>query len=416
MVVQEDKNCHIFMFGLPKQQHPFPIAESRNVGMFNFETVTVTEMVSKKGNRTRYLHNMKTLDNVLRQDYRKWHLHHRSILDSQPLHKSTVKVLIFRGMAKNLGLGDRLRALARSYLTAVLTDRLFLIDLELYNSFSSVLSSPEGFNFGFDLRKLYISDTKNRNKMLPPQMKVVRNYTQNDLSVFLSETPVIVVDDYHGTDCRELCKAGTQMVSSKIKDAFNNMRKPFPKCAEIMPFVMNVVFRPTKKFRRYIKHIESHLGENSRAPYISIHARIGISFNETGSRFNLTEHRLTEKSLATCMARNVFLEAYLRNISVPFTFFISTDTPPFRKTLEQEIHKFDRKANVFFGSWEPFHIRNLKNKEPSDEEKLMNIFADIYFLSHGVFIFHIPSGFANLAKWFGSMTMEDSKVITLEEC
>lgn len=401
---------------MDKEQRQSVHTDVLNERRFNFETITVTKMGRKKGDSPRYLRNLEILTKVFVEDYQKWHRQHRLLFDSELGRNATVKVLIFRGIRKNTGLGDRLRAIARSYLTAVLTDRIFLIDIDMYNSFSTVFSNPKGYNFGFDLRKMYIGDDERKKNTLPSQVKVVHEYKQDELGVFLSDIPVIVVDDYHITDCRELSKAHTQMVSSKIKDAYKGIRKPFPKRDEIMPFVMNALFRSTEKFRRYLVHLEDQLGKKSHQPYISIHARIGMGLNETESRFNLKHHRLTENSLALCMAQKVFLEAQSRNISNPYTFFVSTDTPSFRTTLQKEIQRVDRNAIVFFGNWEPFHVRDLRAKKISDVEKVMNIFADLFFLSNGRFIFHIQSGFANLAKWFGSMTNEQSKMIILNDC
>ncbi|PXF48910.1 hypothetical protein BWQ96_01252 [Gracilariopsis chorda] len=393
---------------------------------FDFERVTVNSVASGKPNPEVYKQHMNQLLRAITSDYIDWHRQQLHICEENATHAQTIPKLVYRSMRRNYGVGDVIRGLLHSYLIAVISKRMFFIDVERPFPLSMVLTSPNGYNFTYD-------------RYLFPELSSYEHIQWLRKSIYfdkldtaLSDTPTLVDESQTVLDWELFLIIPRLYPQLEISKKLPQSSGFSPTREEVIPFILKALFCPSPELRSLLPGQENTdnlvwplstlfspdqnlLWRNEMPAYISVHARVGYGFNETEARFNLKNQGLTPESLATCMAQMAVRMADQRRMLHPHHFFISSDTDHFRTLFKTEVNRLRPSAKVYQSNWQAVHMNRVgRSQSPSKVSDFMNTYVDVYLLSKGKSMLFIRSGFSHVALWMGAIT--DFVGIRLKYC
>lgn len=142
--------------------------------------------------------------------------------------------------------------------------------------------------------------------------------------------------------------------------------------------------------------------------YISVHARLGGGpevREQDNERFApLIEHL---QDVAACFALRSLRIALPLNVSI---IYLATDTPRFKGIFTETMRIIANANNlttrVVVAPWEDTgHIERSKKSDSGSDEVVINTFAELLILGNSHYFLHLPSTFADLAKWMGNVTL-----------
>lgn len=361
----------------------------------------------------------KILKNVLIHEYSSWHDQEIKKNNLGKITNEKLRFLVYTGHGNKSGLGDRLRGIFHAYLCSVISQRLFFVnwkdpfpieDLFFIGkqnrySFRTLENSSFWRTIPFDLSS--------------KEFEITRNSSLQYLNPLLSEKMVLVFGSEPETDIKDL-----ETVIERYRSLHFTKKLNQAKCQDNLPSkqkMFHLLFKelliPNSHVQKYIAERENEILGVERMPHISfsrfqkrriehsytsIHARLGIGVFEGGhDRFNLSKRGISLQEIARNIAFHAYSIEKKTNQNAAPLFYLATDTPTFRKTLQEELKIIDEKINLTYGTWKVRHTKEL-SKTSSDWMDFMNTFVDLYMLSKGHSLVHIKSGFANLAIWMGS--------------
>ncbi len=363
-----------------------------------FQSVTSKRIIASESRRKQFDVFLKHLID----DYTLWHRHERKSLGllRSNFRKRKPRLLVYRGRYKNAGIGDRIRGVLCSYLLAVLSKRLLLIDLNNPFPIFDILPSPNGQNFSFDHTLFSWHGEEEFTKY---------NETLSDIDAYLSSTRVIVLNSHPIFSmkwfARMIQKHKNLDFSQRLRSAgLENL--DFTR-DEVAPFILKAIFTPSNLLLKRVSAMMYH----SKGSYLSLHARIGHGLRENHDRFNFRRHNMTLEQYSSCLEKMAVKKAKSLNIS---HFFIASDTRKAKKLLKLGIAKRFPGADVHISAINAIHASRIKSKTEKHFEEYLQCFVDIGLLSLGRSMLSIKSGFSNVAIWMGAMI--DAKRVWMKEC
>eukprot|EP00177_Eucheuma_denticulatum_P004725 GFKZ01008590.1.p1 GENE.GFKZ01008590.1~~GFKZ01008590.1.p1 ORF type:complete len:510 (+),score=29.48 GFKZ01008590.1:64-1530(+) len=388
-------------------------------GSFGFEHVTVASIAACKDNQQRFRNRMRSLLDIIVTQYTAWHKQQIALSRTNRTHAQTVPKLVYRSSDYNVAIGDVLRGLLHSYLCAVASQRLFLIDLVRPFPISTVLKNPPGYNFTYDPH-LFATPPRIASKKT---VNLTRLTHFDELDLFLRPNLLTIIDKTQTALDWDLFLQLPQLypdlpISTKLSriPSFNPTRE------EVIPFLLKALFRPSPKFRYLANRLALGHGLTAPSPQIprapspqrslSIHARVGYGVGETADRFRVDHYNYTFEGLAQCMAHMANTMAVDRGMPEPYQFLFSTDTPAFEHVFKLQMRIIDPLATVRTSNWSAVHLAHAR--ERAELQSFLNVYLDVYLLSMGESLLFIRSGFAHAAAWMGGVT--DLTGIQLDTC
>lgn len=358
---------------------------------FPYENVDLSTLMKQANCTIEYEEKLRKFLDYFVTEYLQWHKITRLAIDKQPKRANRVRLLVFQGMEENVGFGDRIRSIIHTYLAAVASKRLFLIDLRHPFPWEEILINPKGYNFTFDSS---IFTWKNTEISIVSDRKDLTNidrYIQPSRVILQKSYPTLMVPrvlkNISGKEKNEIFR--------KLKD--ENLTDFVPLTEHVVPFILKALFRPSKKLKTSILSSAPF----KRKTFFSVHARLGIGVGEDAGRFSLEENNLTLDTYSTCLGKLAAYQAKTKNIS---KFFIATDTEEAKTYLRSGILSKIPAAFVRESTVIAKHVSFLDSRNKSDLSHFINGISDIGVLSMGKSILFIRSGFADMARWFGAMT------------
>ncbi len=109
------------------------------------------------------------------------------------------------------------------------------------------------------------------------------------------------------------------------------------------------------------------------------------------------------QSVAGCLARCAAALADEADLREPQRVYLACDMPAFVDLFKRELRARSRCAVVAETGRDRIHSNRMRRGSPRDRERFLLTAADLFFLSAGKAMVSLPSGFANLKRWFGEM-------------
>eukprot|EP00178_Gracilaria_changii_P021255 TRINITY_DN63251_c0_g1_i1.p1 TRINITY_DN63251_c0_g1~~TRINITY_DN63251_c0_g1_i1.p1 ORF type:complete len:493 (-),score=56.25 TRINITY_DN63251_c0_g1_i1:567-2045(-) len=370
-----------------------------------FETFSISKASSKHPQRAQFAEQLKAFLHIIVTQYTNWHRQQRRLCDVNPAHARSLPLLVFRSNG-NAGVGDRIRGILYTYLVAVASDRLFLIDWHKPLPVANVLRSPPTFNFTYDTA-LFTANADEEHAIWGPDdyhnldvyfssKRVVINQSPNNFTVkhFLS-----IFERYPQLNLsRRLVNAGLQH--------FHAQRE------HVAPFILNALFQTSPSLRNSVRKLMPFHAQ----PYISLHARLGHGVGETSGRFDFKQQGMSLESVSHCMGTLAATMAQQRGLQ---RVFIVTDTYSARQFLEAGIRAVLPDAHVQMSPINATHFFAMhKNEYILDERERRNkfeeVFVDLALLSMAQSMVFFRSGYGAAAAWLGAIT--DSVMVEYDNC
>lgn len=323
-------------------------------------------------------------------DYMEWHRINRK--------SPRARRLIFSPVAA--GLGDNLRGLIRSYLYAVVTRRIFLVDWKRpFPLARAIDTSWYAFDPKVDLpnnasvRSFHFYRMSNRElySTLKGSTKVVR--LQTGYNNFMHDTVT------------SLCGA-------------------YQRCSDIPPHtddtlraVGHIILRPSKeaaaRHRQNLSRLTLCVGSRTKLcpnhdelasasrkdarQYISVHARLGIGTGEYMQRFKHINGN--ESTIARCLAIAV-RRIQDRMGYVSPKVLLATDTPSFRNTFRHAMRDVYPKAQVVWLGGRVIHYTRIPGGQFA--ESFDHLFDEMRLIGDAAHIIRFTSGFSTVAYLMGN--------------
>lgn len=300
---------------------------------------------------------------VLVSDYLKFHRAHRR---DHPR-------LVFRLSTFHPGLGDRFGGFFHAYVSAVLTNRVFLIDWKFPFQLSRLFDSNSDAEMFYDEKDEKDEERKSTlhcyfDCQVGDLDMFGANYTviQNRSLILRSYDIVRMAGKYkHYT-------RGGMLIDQLGIDKIDDERMPSD--AEIYHEIFKSILQISPKFQAFIKaNADGIIGHK----YVGIHARVGEGVLETGPRF--AERREWHR-LSTCMG-NLALDM-MKSHQGDGTVYLATDTRHFRVVFEKEMNKLGLK--VLMGKWEPKHLARMRHVDDQDFDQFQIAVMEMLLLGKGV--------------------------------
>ncbi|KAI0564315.1 hypothetical protein FGB62_28g228 [Gracilaria domingensis] len=357
-----------------------------------FETLTSRQMSSwHRGKDPYYRKKLNKLLKILVVDYTSWHRKQRKLCDEDPSHAHSVPLLVFRGGRRNYGLGDQIRALLYTYLAAVVTKRLFLIDLRYPFPLSDVLTNPPRHNFTYDA-SIFLGKGEEET-----EIRGRREYP--DISMYFNPARVLVERSQPSFWVRTFYRVPKHYpqleYSKEIEKA--GLRWFNPGQSVLAPFLLQGLFVSSPAYRELLEERNPFRDEE----YLASHARFGIGVGERERRFNLTLHGLTLRTASICFGQIVGFAA--KEWSLDKVFFAS-DTANTSRWVKEGIHDILPNATVVAAEGPAMHLNRMRDRrEEHHYEAFQNVFVDLGLLARAKRLVALKSGFSRLAGWYGGL-------------
>lgn len=353
--------------------------------------------------------------------------------------------LIYTGEGNRHGLGDRFRGILNAYQLAFMTRRVLLLSWKEPFPLSVIFESAPGvsvmYDPAIDPRPLPLTpeeqaDLNSTGSLTTLGAEPIPECWCNRAPLCTRDDPGILLSSARTVVVRAECSASMvgmllslrrrsdMPVAKEIVPALSDWRYVGRKTGlqnSIYPQVFRALLRPSaelvarlggmyKRLRGIVPTRLRHFRQGSRHGYVAVHARLGHGIGELGTRFNLTMQGGSLKLVATCLARTAVAEAVEADLPEPQTFYLATDTPKFSRLFRREIGKWSKDARVEEMGLSVTHSAEMVNATAAEKEAFLDTAVDLFFLSAGDRLVSLPSGFANLARWFGDAPHNEKNV------
>ncbi len=141
-------------------------------------------------------------------------------------------------------------------------------------------------------------------------------------------------------------------------------------------------------------------------PYVAVHARVGYGLNESHAyplRFDLERQGGSLETVASCLAKRASALPYKMNHPEPHRFFLACDTPELSQLFKNHLKQYSKDAVILESPIKKVHSNAMRGDSQEDRERFLYTAIDLFFLSAGDVLLSLPSGFPNIAKWFGQI-------------
>ncbi|KAI0565505.1 hypothetical protein FGB62_17g13 [Gracilaria domingensis] len=375
-------------------------------GAFPFETFSVHQVHSGNPPDPQFAPKLHAFLNITITQYITWHQQQRHLCEVDPAYARSIPILVSRNNGY-AGVGDRIRGILYSYLIAVASKRLFLIDWQEPIPIANALPSPPQHNFTYD-RALFTSGEHE-------ELVIDGPARYRKLDVYFSSSRVLVNRKPNPFDFKRFFALYDRYpdldLSSKVTEA--GLKDFRPVREEVAPFILKALFKTSPSVRSSLQKLRPF---SYGKPFISLHARLGHGVGEEWGRFNFENKGLDLRSASMCIGSLAASMAQQRGLD---RVFVATDTERAREWLEAGVHSVLPKAQVAQSSINATHIKALHQNKRSSEastrlRKFEEVFLDLGLLAMAESMVFFRSGFAQVAVWFGAMT--DSVLVDVDDC
>jgi len=292
-------------------------------------------------------------------------------IDAYKTSKNKKNLLVY--VPRPGGFGNIVRGLLTSYYLAVRSERYLAVERSSKYDLSSVLNFSNGEPFFYD---------KSSISALPVELYMDRHNTSTDFKKILS-----------------VSKSDAQIVK------FVHRIGIYPNGDDGLVINREVLHRaivPSNGLMLRYNETLKELGIED-GDYISVHARLGGGPDvreESNPRFAYLLDRI--HTVAECLAVQSLIIARAQNVSA---VYLATDTPRFKNIFATALKKFDNHTRVLVAPWEHTgHIQNSKAATAGSDQVVINTFAELLLIGNSRYFLHLPSTFAFLAQWMGSVS------------
>lgn len=313
------------------------------------------------------------------------------------------------------GIGDNVRAMLDVYALAVLTQRLFLIDMRKPYPISILVSESSQKRFivndtrldaAVKEKKPWIASLKLPNDAANAPKLMLKLLREGTNTVVLNSGPRVTS-----------AALNAELAELKIRNSqsspprFSQMTQRAITRSLLEPsLALSMSFNATlSRLQLCIDNIYCPSGSSR---YVAVHARLGGGVGE-GNHRRFAFIKGSEEKLAKCYAREVGKIARIAKLREPVVY-IATDTLTFRPTLHRHLVQEIQNVRVVHLQQDVRHI----NRIPVGTAVGLDIFKsqheEMLLLGHATHIVAMWSGFSRAAFWRGNA--EKLKYITKDGC
>lgn len=372
-----------------------------------YENLTVTNLISRRTtDHTLYGNRFPAFYSLFVTEYLHKHRHFRTLCAQYPSVANQMRLLVFNGSRHNLGLGDRVRGLLVGYILAVMTERLFLIDLPAPFPITHVWQSPPGLNFTYDPTVFPINDTdlKLSGGIRRPSWRL-----RPDLREFSGDERVVVMHSMPRLRVGRLVQRAVNIPKFHTKLTHRKLNNFRPDSDFVAPLLLKRLVRPTALLR---KRMASRVPFEGRA-YVAVHARLGHGLRERGGRFNFSEQALNISDISRCIGRAGARTARKKGLT---RVLIVSDTRKALDWIREGVLEDMAEASVEFTEGRTKHLNRIRDRrlDGGDYQAYLDVFVDVGLLAAAKGLVYFRSGFADIALWMGGIT--DGELVSNDEC
>lgn len=368
--------------------------------------------------------------------------------------------LIWTGNGNKYGIGDRFRGIVHAYLCAVLSERVFIIKWTEPFPLSVIFKSAAGVHVMYDPKldgpdsrfEPEVSKSSNAEHYSQNSAGVVENATlQNprisyfpwcnctltDLGLLLSANETVELRSERPPSLRRLfvsLSANSDLPASLSLASLVREWRESPGATgddALYAQIFKSILRPSREFLRMLARQEPELrsfvppelryvvrirGATVAPRHVSVHGRVGYGLNESQKyprRFDLNRLGGNLQMVAECLAEEASAVADEMDHPDPQRFYLACDTPELAKLFKAALRKRNREAVIVEAPGPKVHSNAMQPGSLEDRERFLYAAADLFFLSAGDALVSLPSGFANLAKWFGEIP---HRTLSIRQC
>lgn len=322
-------------------------------------------------------------------DYMKWHAQNR--------HNASRRA-IYRPVAA--GLGDNIKGMLNLYAYSVLTDRLFLVPGDGFNSLKPFLSESVlkqfMYNASYDEKKASTVFISNTQKQLSTKNKrVLAGSAEN---VFVEVGPV------------KFNRPSDDHVVSSLRKG-RRMIQNVPLFSQaVRRAVTHTIFQPSNYLYKAYVDIARDISVLNR-PYVAVHARLGLGVGELGK----FERRFKGKfeTAAKCFSSEIKKFETANSIRDTLVY-IATDTSEFIPVFERVMAKSFLNTRVIHMNAKPMHYDHIRKRGGKNTLLYLNIHLESLLIGHAMHIISFSSGFADVSFWRGNATSH--KILEYAQC
>lgn len=367
-----------------------------------------------------------------------------TVLQYMRFHKANrfrpgARKLIYTGMGNKHGLGDRFRGILHAYLCALLSDRVLLLawsdPFPLETVFRSAPGTSVMFDAAVDHGRLPPNAVLTAWKPLP--FSRAHDFPWCDCTlpspgILLSSHRAVVIRTEATPNLRRLLLAlqahSSAPLARRLVPALERWAKVSHGNDDVLYSRMfRALLRPTptllgrlaglhKEIREMVPERAKPFRRGGHRGFLSVHARLGYGVGEDkayAARFNLAKKGASIRLVAKCLAAVSAKEADDVDLPDPQAFYIAGDTPELSQAFREEIDKRNRGGIVMEIGGEKVHSSKMNSTSAKDKDKFLMTVVDLFFLSAGEKLVSLPSGFANLAHYFGAIP---HRTVRVEDC
>lgn len=322
------------------------------------------------------------------------------------MYRRTAPRLVYRLCLHQPGLGDRFTGFLHTYVSAVLTERIFLIDWRYPFDIAGLLFSNSGARF-------YYGEFDERMEKQRKTLHCLLNCVPGNLSHY-GDSFTVVQNRTQPMLVRDVVRIARNhshfAPAAKLLRAFGENRfgdEGMPLEGEVFGEIFRAVLRTSPGMNRFMME---HAGELIKRRYVAVHARLGSGVSEGGPRF---EGKMSWNELAGCLGRRAL--AMSKRLGGDGTLFLATDSPSFRYVFRRAVGKLGGKErNVLFGTWGTKHVGRMRAGDEKDLILFKVAVMECLLLGKGIGMVSTRSRFATMGAYLGGI--KEREVIEPEKC
>lgn len=322
------------------------------------------------------------------------------------MYRRTAPRLVYRLCRRQPGLGDRFTGFFHAYVSAVLSERIFLIDWRYPFNIGDLLLSNSGARFYYD--ELDERAEKKRNTLHCLLDCVPGNLSQYGDSFTVVQNrsqPILVRDIVRIARQHSKFAFAAKLLREFGENSFDDEGMPLE--TEVFGEMFRAVFRPSPRMNRFMAE---HAGDLVRRRFVAIHVRLGSGVREGGPRF---ESKLSWEELAACVGKRAL--AMSKRLGGDGTFFLATDSPGFRYVFQRAVGKLGGKeGNVLFGTWGTKHVGRMSAGDEKDLTLFKIAVMECLLLGRGIGMVSTKSRFASMGAFLGGV--KEREVVQPNDC
>ncbi len=282
------------------------------------------------------------------------------------------------------GLGDNIKGMINLWGYAVLTNRLFLLDVTTPYPLKEVLSERAIRHFVFDPEtdKRFVRRVGDKIRIsvkLPLWDHVKKLLRESHPTVALHMS----ISDRPDTIARDLgfSKTPVPAFSRRVQRA-----------------IARIILEPSDEVKSVIHRYKARWKLDASTPYVAVHARLGGVGEQAIKRFARIQGK--SEKIAQCTATRILALAKKKGLGAPLHIFVATDTAKFRAYFETSVRKESPSSFVHYMESDVHHYADVSNRSAH-----VNLHAENLLLGGAEHIIAFRSGFSQVATLRGHADM-----------